>query len=133
MKKYLNILRTASWRYATTCSEHMRDVDLLVYGRKTYELMVPFWPDVAKNQSMTRAANELAQTFDSINKIVFSQSLASAEGKNTRIVRTKLQGEILKSKQEPGKNILSGGVSRDSLTASRPTRTGTPLSFRLSA
>ena len=26
----------------------MREVDLLVYGRKTYQLMVPFWPDVAK-------------------------------------------------------------------------------------
>ena len=89
----------------------MRDVDLLVYGRKTYQLMVPFWPDVAKNQSMTKAANEFAQTFDTIHKIVFSQSLVSAEGKNTRIVRTKLQDEILKLKQEQGKNILTGGVT----------------------
>ena len=32
----------------------MRDVDLLVFGRKTY--MVPFWPEVAKNQSMTKAS-----------------------------------------------------------------------------
>jgi dihydrofolate reductase len=89
----------------------MRDVDLLVYGRKTYQLMVPFWPDVAKNQSMTKAANEFARTFDSINKIVFSQSLDSAEGKNTKIVRTKLQDEIFKLKQGQGKNILTGGVS----------------------
>ena len=89
----------------------MRDVDLLVFGRKTYQLMVPFWPDVAKNHSMTKAMNEFADTFDSINKIVFSQSLDSAEGKNTRIVRTKPQDEIPKLKQEPGKNILLGGVS----------------------
>lgn len=26
----------------------MGDGDLLVYGRKTYQLMVPFWPEVAK-------------------------------------------------------------------------------------
>jgi len=89
----------------------MRDVDLLLYGRKTYQLMVPFWPDVAKSQSMTKAANEFAQAFDSINKIVFSQSLDAAEGKNTRIVRTKLQDEIPRLKQEPGKNILTGGVT----------------------
>jgi dihydrofolate reductase len=88
----------------------MREVDLLVYGRKTYQLMVPFWPDVAKNQSMTKEANEFAQVFDSIQKVVFSQSLDSAEG-NTRIVRTKLEDEIVKLKQEPGKNILTGGVS----------------------
>ena len=89
----------------------MRDVDLLVFGRKTYQLMVPFWPDVAKNQSMTKAENEFALAFDSTNKIVFSRSsLNSAEG-NTRIVRTKLQDEILRLKQEQGKNILIGGVS----------------------
>jgi dihydrofolate reductase len=32
----------------------MQDIDLLVLGRKTYQLMVPFWPDVAKNQSQTK-------------------------------------------------------------------------------
>ena len=85
----------------------MRDVDLLVFGRKTYQLMVPFWPDVARNQSETKAMNEFARVFDSINKIVFSQSLDSAEG-NTRIVRTKLQDEILRLKQEQGKNICHG-------------------------
>ena len=87
----------------------MRDVDLLVFGRKTYQLMVPFWPDVAKSHSMTKAENEFADTFDSINKLVFSRSLDSAEG-NTRIVRTNLRDEILKLKQEPVKNILVGGV-----------------------
>ena len=90
----------------------VRDVDVLVYGRKTYQLMVPFWPDVAKNHSgQTRAMNEFAQAFDSIDKIVFSQSLDRAEGENTRIVRSNLQDEILKLKQAQGKNILTGGVS----------------------
>jgi dihydrofolate reductase len=90
----------------------IREAGLLIYGRKTYELMVPFWPDVAKNNSgQTKAINEFAQTFDSIDKVVFSQSLHRAEDKNTRIVRTNLQDEILKLKQQPGKNILLGGVT----------------------
>ena len=89
----------------------LRDVDLLVFGRITYELMVPFWPEVAKSQSMTKASNEFAQAFDSINKIVFSRTLDSAEDKKTRIVRTNLHDEILKLKQAEGKNILVGGVS----------------------
>jgi len=88
----------------------MRDVDLLVFGRKTYELMVPYWPDVAKSRSETKAENEFARAFDSKNKIVFSQSLDSAEDKKTRIVRTNLQDEMLKLKQEQGQNILVGGV-----------------------
>ena len=89
----------------------LREVDLLVFGRKTYQLMVPFWPEVAKSQSMTKASNEFARTFDSIDKIVFSRSLDSAEDKNTRIVRTNLHDEILRLKQEQGKHILVGGVS----------------------
>lgn len=86
-------------------------MDLLVFGRKTYQLMVPFWSEVAKTQSMTKAENEFARTFDSIQKIVFSRSLGRAEDKKTRIIRTNLHDEILKLKQEPGKNILVGGVS----------------------
>lgn len=89
----------------------VREVDLLIYGRKTYQLMVPYWPDIAKNQSGTKAENEFALAFDSINKVVFSRTLDSAEDKNTRIVCTDLRDEILKLKQQQGKNILTGGVS----------------------
>ena len=88
-----------------------REVDLQVFGRKTYELMVPYWPEVLKSQSETKADTEFARAFDSLNKIVFSRSLDGAEDKNTRIVRTNLRDEILKLKQEQGKNILVGGVS----------------------
>jgi len=89
----------------------LRDADLLVYGRKTYQLMVPYWPDVARNQSETKASQEFAKTFVSKNKIVFSRSLERAEDKNTKIVRTNLQDEIVRLKHEQGKNILTGGVS----------------------
>jgi dihydrofolate reductase len=90
-----------------------RNADTFLYGRKTYQLMVPYWPDVAKNYSgQTKADYEFAQAFDTINKIiVFSKSLDSPEGKKTRIVRTSLHDEILKLKQEQGKNIFTGGVT----------------------
>ena len=90
-----------------------RDADTFLYGRKTYQLMVPYWPDIAKNPSGQRKAEiEFAQAFDAIDKIiVFSQSLDRPEGKKTRIVRTNLHDEVLKLKQEPGKNILTGGVT----------------------
>jgi len=88
----------------------LREADLLVYGRKTYQLMVPFWPDVARSQSMTKALNEFALAFDSLDKVVFSRSLDGADDSNTRIVHGNLRDEILKLKQEEGKNILVGGV-----------------------
>jgi dihydrofolate reductase len=89
----------------------MHDVDVLVYGRKTYQLMVPFWPDVAKsNSGPTKSMNEFAQAFDANKIVVFSQSLESAGRDNARIVRGNLEDEILKLKQEPGKDIATGGV-----------------------
>jgi dihydrofolate reductase len=86
--------------------------DTFVYGRKTYELMVPFWPDIAKNNSgHTKAMNDFAHAFVSVKKIVvFSRSLSSVEDKNASIVHGDLREEILKLKQQEGKNILTGGV-----------------------
>ena len=90
----------------------MRDIDVLVFGRKTYELMVPFWPEVAKNQSgETKAVNDFAQEFASKHIIVFSRSLDTPAGPNTKILHGNLEDEILKLKQQPGKDILVGGVS----------------------
>ncbi len=88
----------------------VRDAGLFVYGRKTHELMVPYWPDIAKSDSENKVDKDFAEAFVSKKKVVFSRSLASAEGENTRIVRTNPGDEVLKLKQEPGKNILVGGV-----------------------
>src|SRR5215472_237078 len=96
------------------CIQLLREADLFVYGRKTYQLMVPYWPDVAKDQSASKSDRDFAQAFGSANKVVFSRSLDDAEAKkgdkNARVVRTNLRDEILKLKQERGKNILLGGV-----------------------
>ena len=86
------------------------DADTFLYGRKTYQLMVPYWPDVARDNSSTKANIEFARAFSSKKTVVFSRSLDSVEDKNTRIVRTNLRDEILKLKQEPGKHILVGGI-----------------------
>lgn len=88
------------------------DADTFVYGRKTYQLMVPFWPDIAKsNSGQTAGTNKFAQAFSSVKQIVvFSRSLSSVEEKNTDIARGDLREEVLRLKQEGGKNILTGGV-----------------------
>jgi dihydrofolate reductase len=88
----------------------MRDADLQIFGRKTYELMVPYWPDVAKDPSSSADDREFAVAFSFLDKVVFSRSLRSVDDANTRIVNTDLREEILKLKKEQGKNILVGGV-----------------------
>lgn len=88
----------------------VREAGLLLFGRKTYELMVPYWPDIAKDPSGDKLEIEFAQAFASKKMAVASRSLKKIEGKDARIVHGNLRNEILKLKKEKGKNILTGGV-----------------------
>jgi len=89
----------------------LRGSGTFVWGRVTYQLMVPYWPDIAKSQTESKADIDFAKAFDAVGEmVVFSRTLDKAEGKNARIVRTGLRDEILKLKQQPGKDILAGGV-----------------------
>ena len=72
----------------------IRDADLFVYGRKTYEIMVPYWPEVAKSRSDSRAEIEFAEAFCATDKVVFSRSLGGVAEKNTRIVRANLRPTV---------------------------------------
>ena len=92
-------------------TEVLRNANLLLFGRITYQLMVPYWPDVAKKQSETEATNEFARVFDSLDKVVFSTTLKHVEGNNTRIVRANVAEEVLALKQQHGKDICGGSLS----------------------
>ncbi len=89
----------------------LRDASLILFGRITYQLMVPYWPDVARNQSEAEATNEFARVFVSLDKVVFSTTLQDVGENNTRIVRANPAEEVLALKQQPGKNICVGSLS----------------------
>lgn len=101
-------------------TELLRDSDVEILGRNTYQLMYPYWHDVAINQSGSKAINEFALAFDSMPKIVFSTTLQSVEWNNTTLLHSNLQEEIVKLKQQPGKKISIGGLS----IASQLTQSG---------
>jgi len=88
----------------------MDDVDLLFFGRVMYQLMFPYWSDVAKDQSGTPAENRFAQRFSAIDRVVVSRSLDS-NGANTRIIRSNPAAALLELKQQPGKKISVDSVS----------------------
>jgi dihydrofolate reductase len=89
----------------------IRESGQLVYGRITYQLMVPYWPNVLNDPSSSKAEIEFAKAFNSVEKIVFSRSLEKVEDKNSRLVCTNPEDEILRLKQQPGKDMLVGGVA----------------------
>lgn len=89
----------------------LRNESIILFGRITYHLMVPYWPDVAKNLSEDESSNEFARVFDSLDKVVFSTTLKHVEDNHTRIVRANVAEEVLALKQQPGKDIGVGSLS----------------------
>ncbi len=97
----------------------LRNAGVLLFGRVTYQLMVPYWPDVAKSQSETAVINEFARVFDALDKIVFSTTLKQVEDDRTRIVRGEVAAEVLALKHKPGKDICIGSLSIASQLSTR--------------
>ena len=111
--------RNAHTAHADVFSRLLRSESLLLYGRITYQLMVPYWPDVARNQPGPEAENDFARVFDSLDKVVFSTTLQHVEGNNTRLVRGNVAEEVVALKQQPGKDIGVGSLSIASQLSAR--------------
>ncbi len=103
-------------RYFTSV---LRNASLLLFGRTTYQLMVPYWPDIAGNQSASEAGNAFARVFDSLEVVVFSTTMKRAERSNTKIVRGNIAEEVLALKEQPGKDICVGSLSVASQLSAR--------------
>ncbi|MGX5820186.1 dihydrofolate reductase family protein [Chitinophaga lutea] len=88
----------------------MDGVDLFFFGRVMYQLMFPYWEEVAKAQSGTAAENKFAERFSAIDRVVMSRTLTGGDEK-TRIVPSDPAGELLRLKQQPGKKISVDTVS----------------------
>ncbi|MFS2185600.1 dihydrofolate reductase family protein [Mucilaginibacter sp. Mucisp84] len=92
-------------RYFT---ELMQETGVIVYGRKTYELMVPFWPEMAKSKNGSPEDVAFAEAMTPIPKIVLSRTLETA---GARIVREDPEGLLKELKQQAGKIIAFSSTS----------------------
>jgi len=77
-------------------------VDTIILGRKSYELMLGYWP--FETGRIARAMNETP-------KLVFSKTLKEAEW-NSTLLEDIIREDIDKLKQQPGKDmVLFGGAT----------------------
>ncbi len=88
----------------------MRDIDLHLMGRNTYEEMAEFWP--VSDDAYAVPMNE-------IPKVVFSRTLKCAEWADSRVARGELVEEIGTLKREPGKDMLAWGGATFAQSLSR--------------
>lgn len=88
------------------CDEMVDSVGLALYGRRSYELMLSYWPDAELH---ARSPQDLAfaRKMNALPKVVLSRTLERAEWNNTQIVRDHVAERITELKQQPGKPIVA--------------------------
>ncbi len=83
--------------------------DTALFGRVNYQGFESYWPSAAAIPSSTTYEIEHANWLNNSLKIVFSRTLEKTAWKNTRIIRENIADEIVKMKQQPGRNLLLFG------------------------
>ncbi|MCE3294631.1 MAG: dihydrofolate reductase [Crocinitomicaceae bacterium] len=86
----------------------LRNTGTLIYGRKTYQLMESYWPDIVKNPTGNKPTDEFAVLIDNIPKIVFSRTLEAVTWKNTTLKNEIIPEEILELRQQDGLPVFVG-------------------------
>jgi dihydrofolate reductase len=92
------------------CVDNLKDVDVLLLGRKTADELIPFWDKVALNKKHPDYV--LGKRISELPKIVFSNSAKENKWQNATLVKSDIKKEIHRLKKLKGKNMLAyGGVS----------------------
>lgn len=90
--------------------EQAGSADMLLFGRVTYQGMAAHWPT---------AKGEVADIMNTIPKVVFSNTLESADWNNTRLVKGRAEDEVARLKKQDGRAMLVFGSADLSASLTR--------------
>jgi dihydrofolate reductase len=79
--------------------------DVLIMGRRTYELMAGYWPTATDNDPV------VTERMNSTPKLVFSRTLKKVEWQNSHLAAGSIAEEVARLKQVPGDGVLPVGGS----------------------
>jgi dihydrofolate reductase len=95
------------------------DSDLMLFGRRTYDMFESFWPHVLKDPATapdphnpgrhTPEMRSLAEWINAAKKIVFSTTRGEVSWTNSELRRDIVPREIEALKAQPGKTIMLFG------------------------
>jgi len=75
---------------------------VLVFGRKTYEMMAGYWPTPMAAQNSPLVAKRMNE----LQKIVFSRTMEKASWQNTTLLKGDLVEDVRRLKQQAGPNLV---------------------------
>jgi dihydrofolate reductase len=87
----------------------LNTADTILLGRIAYKLLSDFWPTASTQVSV------ITDKMNTLPKVVFSRTLENVSwGKwnNASLIKENIKEEIIKMKQQPGKNMVLFGGAR---------------------
>jgi dihydrofolate reductase len=85
------------------------EADTALYGRVTYQMMDSYWPTAADQPNATKHDIQHSKWYNNVDKIVLSRTMQEGSSNKVMLVHDNLQNEIVKRKQQDGKNIVIFG------------------------
>ena len=109
--------RNADEEWNKFTAENASGGGVLLFGRKTYDLMVSFWPTRQAYDIMPAVAEQM----NNLPKVVFSRTMDQASWNNTKLVKENIAEEVSRMKSESGDNlvIMGSGTIVSQLTQAR--------------
>lgn len=82
-----------------------------LYGRMIYEMMRNYWHWALVLKDPAATAHEIEHTkwLENVDKVVFSRTLQHPDWKNTRVISDNIADEVMKLKDQPGKDLVIFG------------------------
>ncbi|MEV8125230.1 dihydrofolate reductase family protein [Streptomyces sp. NPDC085944] len=92
-------------------TDELRQTGVHLLGRRLYETML-YWETAEQDESLDAAEREWAALWKALPKVVFSRTLTTVRGTNTRLASGTLTEEIEHLRSVPGDgDIAIGGAS----------------------
>lgn len=87
--------------------EQLGEIDTILFGRRTYEMMESFWP----TEQAKKSDPIVAEKMNNLPKFVFSKTLSAANWNNATLHKENVTEEIKRLKEKEGREIAVFGSS----------------------
>lgn len=85
--------------------DFFKTVDTIIMGRKTYELMVSYWPGNTTEDPV------ITDNMNNLPKLIFSKTIAKISWNNCKLMNEIIIDEFIELKNQPGKDmVIFGGA-----------------------
>ena len=92
---------------AKSIQDTINDCEIMLYGRKTYEMLFPYWSRFRNNEM------GVAEKLNKVKKYLVSTTVKEGSWENTTVIRQDVEKEItvLKKQSDGGNMLVQGSAS----------------------